>query len=146
MSAQGEENKEGVALWRRWKAGHTMLALTVFTAGVLLAAYRKDPYAMNPIVLVGVSFTIGFFGGTFQARRLSFALSGLILGLAVGILSSLDFFFLPVEGVYFAVLTSLVVYVALGLLVGGFVETVRFLHCVVHGCRPRDYPLRKTEK
>lgn len=146
MNAQGEENEEGVAPWLRWKAWHTMIALTVLTAGMLLAAYRRDPNAMNPLILVGFSVMVGFFGASFQVRRLGFALSGLVLGLAIGIFSSVDFFVFPVEGAYYAVLSSLVVYVSLGLLIGGFAESVRFLHCVAHGCKPRDYPSRKPAK
>ncbi len=146
MSAQNGENKDVVRPWRRWKARHTSLALTVLVAGLLLIADRKDPDAMNPALLVGIAVATGFFGGAFHARGLGLALSGLLCGLAVGVFSSLDFFFLPVVGAYYAVLSSLVVYVMLGLLAGGFAETVRFLHFAAHGGKPRDYRSPKTVK
>lgn len=140
-----EKKDDHVPVWKRWNAGHTLFAVTTFSAVTLIAAFQKDP-STSPFTVAGFSALVGVLAGTLHARRLGLALSGVLFGLAVGISTSLDFLMLPVEGAYYAVFSSLAIYVFIGLTLGGFAEMVRFLHFVAHGGKPRDYHSRQAVK
>jgi hypothetical protein len=146
MHEAPKDNAEDAAPKRRWTPQHMMFALTVPVVAVLLMAYRKDPYAAGPFLVIIFPTLIGMLGAWFQAMRYGLALGGLLIGLLIGIFSGIDFLFLPVDGAFYAVFTSLGVYVTLGLIVGGFAETVRFLHFLTHGGKPGHYHSRRPAK
>ena len=123
----------------------TGLATSLLSAVLLLAAHFKTEGGASAAWFVPMfSLMTGAFTALFHARRLHALLGGLVFGLTSGFFSSLGLLGQPVEDVFFAVAATMAFFVALGLILGAFVEFVMYLHHLAHGRARNRYG--KSEK
>lgn len=120
-----------------WRAWHTSLAAGGIVAATLAAA---GPAAGSAWIVGALALATGTLAGVSHARRWRLLLASIAVATIIAVLSALDFLRADVEGRFAAVAATFAVYLVLGFITGGLVETVFFLHYLSHGGKPSAYP------
>lgn len=124
---------------RQWAPLVTGTAASLVTAGVLLIARAASEEYAWPQVVPALVVLNGMFVAGFHHRRLWALLAGFAAGIMFGIASTWGLIGQPVQDLFTVVALTLAFFSAVGLLLGGFLEFVMFVHHLAHGKPARDY-------
>jgi len=117
----------------RWNATATGVAVSLFVATILVAAYLDNGgLASSPAAIPVFVIGLGMFASLCHVRRWWTLFGGAAAGLALGVLSSVGLMTQDVYGIYPLVVDTMLLFFMLGALAGAFFEFVFFLHRLVH--------------
>lgn len=123
----------------QWGPAASGLVAVLVTAGMLLASRVGSEDLTWARVVPAFVLLNGTLVAAFHARRLWSLLAGMTAGIITGVASTWGLIGQPVEGLFSVVTFTLAFFVALGLLLGGFIEFVLYVHHLAHGRPPREY-------
>ncbi|MEY4722641.1 MAG: hypothetical protein RLZZ324_154 [Candidatus Parcubacteria bacterium] len=109
----------------------------VATAATLFAARGDDS---NLLVMTVPALLTGTLAGVFHAKKLGALLACALGGLILGIINAVDIIRYDVPDKFGITVATLATFLALGLMLGAFVEFVRWLHQMAHGHGMRGKP------
>lgn len=124
---------------QHWGSAATGLVASLVTAGILLASRIGSDDLAWARVVPAFALLNGTLVAAFHARRLWALLAGIVAGIAMGVISTWGLIGQPVDGLFTVVALTLAFFAVLGLILGGFIEFVMYVHHLAHGRPSREY-------